>query len=175
MTKKKKFNGKKHRINNEIRTHKVMLVGDNVKRDYYTHNEALKIADDLDLDLVEMSITKDNISICKVMDYQKYLYNQKKNQKKPDRIVTKEIRFKPFIEDADFQRKKQQAIKFLKKGNKVKLDCLFMGRGWENKRDRILELTYTLLNDITDIGIPEQMPKVEGKKMICIIKPKNKK
>lgn len=170
MVKNKKEH--KHKINGEIRTNKIMLVGDNVERGIYSRFEALKMADDLNLDLVQMSINKEGVGICKLMDYQKYLYRQKKNKKQADKVVTKEIRFKPFIETADFERKTQQTIKFLKKGYKVKLDCLFVGRGWENKRDRILELTYTLLNDVVEFGIPEQMPKVRDKKMVCIIRPK---
>jgi translation initiation factor IF-3 len=156
MGKNRNFNKKeekKHNINEEIKAREVMLVGDNVERDTYSRNEALRIAEEMELDLVEMSVTRDGLPICKVMDYKKFLFNQKKNQKAPDKVVTKEIRFKPF---------------------KVKLDCLFVGRGWENKRDLILQRTYKLLDEVSEVGLPEQMPKIRGKKMICIIKPNKK-
>lgn len=163
-----------HRINEKIKAREVMLVGDNVTRDIYHYSKALQMAEDMGLDLVEMSLNNAGIPICKIMDYSKFLYDQKKNQKKTDKVITKEIRFKPFIGDADFGRKIEQAMEFLKKGFKVKLDCLFTGRGWENKKDNILRLTYTLLDDVSEIGTPEQLPKILGNKMICIIKPKKK-
>lgn len=173
----KKTNNKKqeqkHKINNDIRAYKVKLVGDNITQGVYSRNDALKMADEMGLDLVEVSPNQDP-PICKIMDYKKFLYKQKKNSKQPDKIVMKEIRFKPFIDEADFERKTQQAIKFLEKGYKVKLDCLFVGRGWEHKRDSILKRTYTLLDDVSEVGTPEQLPKIQGVKMVCIIRPKKK-
>lgn len=168
----KKQNQFDHLINEKIRNDKIIIVGEYKIENTITKSIALKKADELGLDLVQMNIDKEGNSICKFMDYQKFQYLKKKTKKQTGKVIVKEIRFKPFIDDNDFNRKIDQTKKFLKKGNKVKLDCLFIGRGWENKKDRVLKLTYTLLDQISELGIPEQMPKIQNNKMICTIKPK---
>jgi len=160
-----------HKINNEITAKEVMLVGDNVDRGIYILSEALRMADKMDMDLVEMSPNANPI-ICKIMDYQKFLYEKNKNEKKPQKTVIKEVRINPYIDDNDFKRKIKQTREFLEKGFKVKLDSLVVGRNWENKRDLVMKLAYTLLNDVSDVGIPEGLPSMMGKKMNCVIKPK---
>ena len=162
---------KKHKINKEIKAKELLLVGDNVERGIYSLDYCLKMANDLGLDLVEIS-PKSNPPVVKILDYQKLLFNQKKKCKKQSKVVTKEIRFKPFVDDNDFQRKTKQVYDFLKKGHKVKIDCLFVGRSSEFKKDAILTLTYTLLDKVSEVGLPEQMPKIQGNKMVCLIKPK---
>lgn len=162
---------KKHKINKEIKAKELLLVGDNVVKDVYSLQYCLQKAQELGLDLVEIS-PKSNPPVAKIMDYQKLLFNQKKKCKKQSKVVTKEIRFKPFIDDNDFKRKTKQAYDFLRKGNKVKIDCLFLGRSAEYKKDSILTLTYTLLDEVSEVGLPEQMPKIQGNKLTCLIKPK---
>ncbi len=132
------------------------------------------MADEQGLDLVEIS-AKANPPVCKVIDYNKFLYEQKKRQKeikkKAQKVVVKEVRFGPNTDDHDYEFKKNHAIKFLKDGAKLKAFVFFKGRSILFKdQGRILLLR--LAQDVEDYGTVEQMPKLEGKRMIMFIAPK---
>ena len=142
----------------------------------YSLDEALKIADEKDLDLVEISPNA-TPPVCKVIDYKKFLYEQKKKQKelksKQSKVVVKEIRFGPNTDDHDFNFKLNHARKFLEEGAKVKAYVFFKGRTIVFKdRGEILLLKFA--QELDDLGALEQMPKLEGKRMIIMINPKKK-
>lgn len=163
-------------INERIHAREVRLVGDNVEPGIYSIHEALKIAEDLELDLVEIAATA-NPPVCKVLDYQKYLYQQKKKQKeqkaKSVKVVIKEIRFGPQTDDHDYNFKLKHAIGFLQEGSKVKAYVFFKGRSILFKEQgEVLLLRFA--NDLEEYGKVEQMPVLEGKRMIIMISPKKK-
>lgn len=142
-----------------------------------TIEEALKKADELNLDLVEISPTADP-PVCKITDYQKFLYQQKKKQKeikaKTVKVVVKEIRFGPNTDDHDYNFKMKHALKFLEEGSKVKAFVFFKGRSILFKeKGEILLLRFA--QDLEEVGTVEQLPKLEGKRMIISIAPKKKK
>jgi translation initiation factor IF-3 len=166
-----------HAINNRITAKVVRVVGDNVEPQIMTIEEALKVADELELDLVEISPTADP-PVCKITDYQKFLYQQKKKQKeikaKTTKVVMKEIRFGPNTDDHDYNFKLKHAQKFLEEGSKVKAYVFFKGRSILFKeKGEILLLRFA--QDLEDMGTVEQMPRLEGKRMIITISPKKKK
>ena len=139
--------------------------------------DALKLADSLELDLVEISPTADP-PVCRVVDYQKFLYQQKKKQKeikaKTTKVVVKEIRFGPNTDDHDYNFKLKHAIKFLEEGSKVKAYVFFKGRSILFKeKGEVLLLRFA--NDLEEYGKPDQLPKLEGKRMIVSFLPKKKK
>ena len=161
-------------INDQIRAREVRLVGDNVEAGIYSIHEALKKAEELELDLVEISPNADP-PVCKILDYQKYLYQQKKKQKeikaKATKVVIKEIRFGPQTDDHDYNFKLKHAIGFLQEGSKVKAYVFFKGRSILFKEQgEVLLLRFA--NDLEDYGKVEQMPLLEGKRMIIMISPK---
>ncbi len=163
-------------INEHIRAREVRLVGDNVTAGIYSIHEALKIAEDLELDLVEISPNAEP-PVCKVLDYQKFLYQQKKKAKeikaKSTKIVVKEIRFGPQTDDHDYNFKLKHAIGFLQEGAKVKAYVFFKGRSILFKEQgEVLLLRFA--NDLEEYGKVEQMPLLEGKRMIIMITPKKK-
>ena len=163
-------------INEEIRAKEVRLVGDNVEAGIYSIHEALKMAEELELDLVEISPNAEP-PVCKILDYQKYLYQQKKKQKeikaKATKIVIKEIRFGPQTDDHDYNFKLKHAMGFLKEGSKVKAYVFFKGRSILFKEQgEVLLLRFA--NDLEDYGKVEQMPLLEGKRMIIMLSPKKK-
>ena len=163
-------------INEHIRAREVRLVGDNVTVGIYSIHEALKIAEELELDLVEISPNAEP-PVCKVLDYQKYLYQQKKKAKeikaKSTKIVVKEIRFGPQTDDHDYNFKLKHAIGFLQEGAKVKAYVFFKGRSILFKEQgEVLLLRFA--NDLEDYGKVEQMPVLEGKRMIIMLSPKKK-
>ncbi len=165
-----------HRINNHIRAREVRLVGDNVEQGVYSLQEALRMADELELDLIEISPNAEP-PVCKILDYQKYLYQQKKRQKeqkaKAAKVVVKEIRFGPQTDDHDYNFKLKHAIEFLKEGAKVKAYVFFKGRSILFKEQgEVLLLRF--VNDLEDYGKVENMPVLEGKRMIIMISPKKK-
>jgi len=165
-----------HRINEKIRAREIRLVGDNVEVGVYSVADAIKIAEDLGLDLVEIS-PKADPPVCKVTDYKKFLYQQKKKQKelkaKQSKVVIKEIRFGPNTDDHDFEFKLNHAKKFLSEGAKVKAFVFFRGRTIVFKdRGEILLLKFA--QELEDYGIIENMPKLEGKRMTMMINPKKK-
>ena len=153
------------------------LVGDNVEMDVYPIEEALKIADKKELDLVEIS-PKADPPVCKVMDYKKFLFEQKKREKaikqKTSKVVVKEIRFGPNTDDHDYNFKLKNAEKFLKDGAKLKAFVFFKGRSIVFK-DKGKILLLQLAKDLEELGKVEQMPKLEGKRMIMMIAPKKEK
>ncbi|WP_317196215.1 translation initiation factor IF-3 [Psychroflexus lacisalsi] len=166
-----------HKINDKIRAPKVRVVGENVKVDIYSLKEALAMAEEQELDLVEIS-PKADPPVCKVMDYKKFLYEQKKREKqlkqKTTQVVVKEIRFGPNTDDHDYEFKKKNAEKFLKDGAKLKAFVFFKGRSIVFK-DKGQILLLRLAQDLEDLAKVEQMPKLEGKRMIMILAPVAKK
>lgn len=153
------------------------LVGDNVDIGIYPTSKALEIADEKGLDLVEIS-PKANPPVCKIMDYKKFLYEQKKRDKalksKATKVIVKEIRFGPNTDDHDYQFKKKHAEKFLKDGAKLKAFVFFKGRSIIFKEKGQI-LLLRLAQDLEEFGKVEQMPKLEGKRMIMFIAPKKTK
>lgn len=163
----------KHRINRKITTEELRLVGDNVEIGVYKLPQALAIANDQNLDLVEIS-PKAVPPVCKVMDYKKFLYEQKKREKalksKAAKVVVKEIRFGPNTDDHDYNFKKKHAEKFLNEGAKLKAFVFFKGRSIIFKEQGQI-LLLRLAQDLEKLGKVEQMPKLEGKRMIMFIAP----
>lgn len=172
-----RFNNRKeelHKINGNIRAREVRLVGDNVEQGVYSINEALRLADELELDLVEISPTADP-PVCRITDYQKFLYQQKKKQKeakaKSVKVVVKEIRFGPQTDDHDFNFKLKHAKSFLEEGSKVKAFVFFKGRSILFKEQgEVLLLRFA--TELEDYGKVDQLPALEGKKMIMMLSPK---
>jgi len=155
----------------------VRVIGEGIEPAVYSIREAIQMADDQGLDLVEIS-PKAKPPVCKIIDYKKFLYEQKKKQKelksKQVKVVVKEIRFGPNTDDHDFNFKLNHAKKFLADGSKVKAYVFFKGRTIVFKeRGEILLLKFA--QELEDIGLVEQMPKLEGKKMIMMIQPLKKK
>ena len=163
----------KHRINRKITAEELRLVGDNVEIGVYKLSQALAIANDQNLDLVEIS-PKAVPPVCKVMDYKKFLYEQKKREKalksKAAKVVVKEIRFGPNTDDHDYNFKKKHAEKFLNEGAKLKAFVFFKGRSIIFKEQGQI-LLLRLAQDLEKLGKVEQMPKLEGKRMIMFIAP----
>ena len=153
------------------------LVGDNVEIGVYKTREAIAIAEEQGLDLVEIS-PKAVPPVCKVMDYKKFLYEQKKRDKalksKATKVIVKEIRFGPQTDDHDYEFKKKHAIKFLQDGAKLKAFVFFKGRSIVFKEQGQI-LLLKLAQELEDYGKVEQMPKLEGKRMIMFIAPKKAK
>jgi translation initiation factor IF-3 len=153
-------------------------VGDNIEGSQVVSlREALRMADELEVDLVEIS-PKADPPVCRLVDYQKFLYQQKRKAKeiksKSVKIVVKEIRFGPNTDDHDYNFKLRHAENFLKEGAKVKAYVFFRGRQIVFKdQGEILLLRFA--QDLEEVGKVEQMPRLEGKRMILIIAPKPKK
>ncbi|MGB8706303.1 MAG: translation initiation factor IF-3 [Gillisia sp.] len=166
-----------HRINNKIRVDEVRLVGDNVEMGVYPTKKAMEIAEEQGLDLVEISPNA-KPPVVKVMDYKKFLYEQKKREKamkaKASKVVVKEIRFGPQTDDHDYEFKKRNAEKFLKDGAKLKAFVFFKGRSIVFK-DQGQILLLRLAQDLEEVGKVEQMPKLEGKRMTMFMAPKKTK
>jgi translation initiation factor IF-3 len=154
----------------------VRLVGDNVEIGIYPIRKAIEIAKEQELDLVEIS-PKAVPPVCKVIDYKKFLYEQKKREKalksKASKVTVKEIRFGPQTDEHDYEFKKKHAIKFLKEGAKLKAFVFFKGRSIIFK-DQGQILLLRLAQELEEYGKVEQMPKLEGKRMIMFIAPKKK-
>ena len=165
-----------HRINEKIRVPEVRVVGEGIQQGIYPVSKAIQMAEQLELDLVEISPNA-SPPVCKIIDYKKYLYEQKKRQKelkaKQSKIVIKEIRFGPNTDDHDFQFKLNHAKKFLSEGSKLKAFVFFKGRSIVFKdRGEILLLKFA--QELEDYGVVESMPDLQGKKMTIIINPKKK-
>lgn len=160
-------------INEHIRAREVRLVGDNVEQGIYPIDKALRIAEKMELDLIEISPNAEP-PVCRVLDYQKFLYQQKKRQKeqkqKAAKVVVKEIRFGPQTDDHDYNFKLKHAIGFLKEGSKVKAYVFFRGRSILFKEQgEVLLLRFA--NDLEEYGKVEMMPVLEGKRMIIMVSP----
>ena len=167
-----------HRINNRITAPQVRLVGDNIEQPMVVSlREALRKADEMGLDLVEIS-PKADPPVCRIVDYSKFLYQQKKKAKeiksKIVKVVVKEIRFGPNTDDHDYNFKLKHAENFLKEGAKVTAYVFFRGRQIVFKdQGEILLLRFA--TDLEEWAKVEQMPRLEGKRMILILAPKPKK
>ena len=152
----------------------VRVVGDNLEPQILSLRDALSLSERYELDLVEIS-PQANPPVCKIMDYQKFLYEQKKKQKeikaKSAKVVIKEIRLGPHTDDHDFDFKVNHATKFLKEGCKVKVDVFFKGRMIVYKDQGELIL-LKFAQAVEEFGKPEQLPKLEGKRMIMILNSK---
>ncbi len=150
------------------------MVGDNVEIGVYPTAQARKLAEELELDLVEISPNA-SPPVCKIIDYKKFLYEQKKRDKalkaKATKVVIKEIRFGPNTDDHDYEFKKKHAIKFLSEGAKLKAYVFFKGRSIIYK-DKGEILLLKLAQELEDYGKVEQMPRLEGKRMTIFIAPK---
>ena len=168
----------KYRINDHIRVREVRLVGDNIPNiGVYTREDALKLADELELDLVEVSPTAEP-PVCKIIDFDKFIYDQKKKQKEikshAAKMVVKEIRFGPNTDEHDFLFKVKHAENFLKEGAKVKAYVFFKGRTilFKAKGE---ELLHKFAEELQAWGKPDHAPMLDGKRMITILSPTKKK
>jgi len=152
-------------------------VGDNIETGVFTISEARRLAEEQELDLVEISPSAVP-PVCKIMDYKKFLYDQRKKQKeiaaKTQKVVLKEIRFGPNTNEHDYDFKLKHAISFLEDGAKLKAFVFFKGRSIVYK-DKGEILLLKLAQDLEDYGKVEQLPKLEGKRMSIIVSPKQKK
>jgi len=165
-----------YRINERIRVKEVRLVGENVEQGVYSIQQALAIAEQNQLDLIEISPNAVP-PVCRITDYQKFLYQQKKRQKeqkaKSTKITLKEIRFGPQTDDHDYNFKLKHAKSFLEEGSKVKAYVFFKGRSILFKEQgEVLLLRFA--NDLEDYGKVESLPVLEGKRMIIMLAPKKK-
>jgi translation initiation factor IF-3 len=166
-----------HRTNQMIRVPEVRLVGDNIEPGIFSAADALKMAQEQQLDLVEISPGA-NPPVCKIIDYNKFLYDEKKKKKemkaKSKTSEVKEVRFTPNTDDHDFEFKCKHAEKFLLDGNKVKAHVQFKGRAIMFKeRGELLLLKFA--DRLKDVGALEGMPKMEGKRMLVMFAPKSQK
>ena len=167
-----------NRINNEITAPMVRIVGENVEPNLVVPiKQALAMADEMELDLIEISPNAEP-PVCRIADYQKFLYQQKRKAKeikaKQVKVVVKEIRFGPQTDDHDYNFKLKHAENFIKEGAKVKASVFFRGRSIVFKEQgEILLLRFA--TDLEEIAKVELMPKLDGKKMNMILAPKGKK
>jgi translation initiation factor IF-3 len=173
----RKEDNEQHKINGKITSREIRLVVEGEEPQVMSTFDAIKLAEEQDMDLVEISPNAVP-PVCKIMDYRKFLYNQKRKQKelkaKQSKVILKEIRFGPNTDDHDFQFKLAHARKFLEEGSKVKAYVFFRGRTIVFKdRGEILLLKF--VQELSDLGALEQMPKLEGKRMIVMINPKKNK
>ncbi len=150
------------------------LVGENIETGVFSFAEAMRIADEQNLDLVEISPNAAP-PVCRIVDYQKFLYQQKKREKeqkaKSTKIVVKEIRFGPQTDDHDYKFKLKHAQEFLKEGSKVKAYVFFKGRSILFKEQGEL-LLLRFANDLEEFAKVDQLPKLEGKRMFLFLSPK---
>ena len=164
-----------HRINKNIRnTPQVRVVGDDIEAGVYPIEEAIKMAEELGVDLVEIAPNVDP-PVCKVVDYGKFLYELKKKAKevkaKASKVVVKDIRFGPHTDEHDYQFKKNHAMKFLQDGSKVKAFVFFRGREIVFKEQGTI-LLLRFASELEEWGKAEQLPVLEGKKMLMVLAPK---
>ncbi len=165
-----------HKINEKISAKEVRLVGDNIEQGVFSITEAMKIADAQELDLVEISPNAVP-PVCRVVDYQKFLYQQKKREKeqkaKQTKVVVKEIRFGPQTDEHDYNFKLKHAQEFINEGCKLKAYVFFKGRSILFKEQgEVLLLRFA--NDLEEIAKVDSLPKLEGKRMIIMLSPKKK-
>lgn len=164
-----------NRINDKIRgVSEVRLVGDNVEQGIYSYQAAMRMADEQNLDLVEISPNAAP-PVCRILDYQKFLYQKKRKEKEmkanSKKMEVKEIRFGPQTDDHDYNFKLKHAQEFLKEGNKVKAYVFFRGRSIVFKEQGEL-LLARFADDLAEYGKPESVPNLEGKRMILNLSPK---
>jgi len=175
MAQKKIF----YRTNEKITAKEVRVVGDNVEPRVMELSDALTLADQMELDLIEIN-GGPTPPICKIMDFQKFLYDEKRRQREKEKrdrdnqMELKEMRFGPNTGDHDFEFKKKHIENFLKNGDKVKAYVFFKGREIKFRQQGDI-LLLKLLDEIEEYGTPESLPKLEGKRLTVFIKPKKKK
>ena len=167
-----------NRINDEITAPQVRVVGDNVpEAQVLPIREALRLADEMELDLIEIS-PKADPPVCRIADYQKFLYQLKRKAKEikanQTKVVIKEIRFGPQTDDHDYNFKLKHAQEFLKEGNKVKAYVFFRGRSIVFKEQGEL-LLARFAADLEEFGKADNVPNLEGKRMIMFLSPKSQK
>ena len=160
----------KVRINKEITSEQVYLVGENIDKGIYDTKYAISLAEEQGLDLVEVSKQGDT-PVCKLLDYEKYIYEKKKNEKKPSKTIIKEIKLRPSTADADFNRLINQVKEFLSKKFLVKVVVVFAGR--EKAHPELGELMiYRFINELSEDGTIDSKPSSSGKQIMVTIKPK---
>jgi translation initiation factor IF-3 len=166
------------KTNHDIRAHEVRLVGKNIEPGVYKKSDAIRIAEDLELDLILINENQ-TPPICKIEDYGKMIYEARKKKKELDKknkdtaVELKEIRLTPVTGKGDIEHKLKSAKKFLTEGDKVKFTVQFRGRQMQHQEMGELIL-LEIAKELSEIGVPEAMPKMEGKRMSFIIKPKKK-
>lgn len=161
-------------MNRGIRHPNVRVVGENIESGVYPIAEALKMAEELEMDLVEISPNADP-PVCRIVDFQKFLYEKKKKDKelkaKSKKQEMKEIRFTPHTDEHDFEFKSKHAEKFLQEGNKVRAYVMFKGRMIVFKsQGEVLLLKFA--QRLEEVGVPDQLPKMEGKRMFITLNPR---
>jgi translation initiation factor IF-3 len=162
------------RINGEIHAKEVRLIGvDGSQLGIYSNADAQRIAEDQNLDLVEIAPNA-NPPVCRIMDYGKYKYDQavkaKRARKKQTKIEIKEMKFRPKIDVGDYETKKGHVLRFLNKGNKVKITIMFRGREMAHP-EQGLNILERLADDLKDYAVVEQQPKMEGRNMHMLVAP----
>ncbi|MBC8046921.1 MAG: translation initiation factor IF-3 [Fimbriimonadaceae bacterium] len=166
-----------NKINRLITASKVRLVGENIEQGIYSLQDALRMSEEQELDLVEISPNADP-PVCRITDYKKFLYEKKKRDKElksnAKKQEMKEIRFTPNTDDHDFEFKSKHAEGFLKEGNKVRAYVQFKGRAIVfRERGEVLLLKFA--QRLEEVGVPDTLPKMEGKKMFITLAPRAKK
>lgn len=165
-----------YRVNEQIRSREVRIVGDDIESKVVSLREALRLADDKELDLVEISPNAAP-PVCRIVDFSKFIYQIKKRQKeqkaKQTRTEVKEIRFGPQTDNHDYNFKLKHAKNFLQNGDKVKAYVFFKGRSILFK-DQGLNILNRFASDLEDYGKLENRPILEGKRMIIFIAPKKR-
>ena len=165
------------RINDRIRTPRCRLIADDgAQLGIFVTTDALRMADDQGLDLVEIAPTADP-PVCKIMDFGKYRYEQEQKAKKARKhqtiIQIKEIKFRPKIDKHDYETKKKHVVRFLESGAKVKVTIMFRGREMVHA-ERGLAILEKLAAELTELGYVENQPKLEGRNMFMLLAPHKK-
>ncbi|MGI6046303.1 MAG: translation initiation factor IF-3 [Eggerthellaceae bacterium] len=162
------------RLNDEISVRECRLIGfDGEQMGIFATSEALRLANEQGLDLVEIAPQADPV-VCRIMDYGKYKYDQnikaKKARKKQNKIEIKEMKFRPKIDVGDYATKKKHVLRFLAQGSKVKITIMFRGREMAHP-DQGLSILERLADDLKDVAVVESAPKMEGRNMHMLIAP----
>ena len=163
------FKEVKHLLNDKITSREVRIVGDHVENGVYSIYDALKKSKDLDLDLIQIS-DNSGITICRIENYNKFLYDTEKVKKKQKTPPLKEIKLSPNIGDNDLEYRSKHAIEFLKDGSKIKVTLDFRGREITHKENAQITI-LKFISKVEGFGVAESLPKLDGKKMIVFIKP----
>ena len=166
-----------HRINDRIRVPKIPLVGEHVEPGVFETRQALRMADDMDLDLVEISPDAEP-PVCKVMDYGKHVFDIKKKvalqKKKQKQTQVKEMKFRPGTDQGDYDIKLRNLVRFLEHGDKAKVTLRFRGREMAHQ-ELGMEMMKRVEADLTELAQVEQYPKMEGRQMTMVLAPRSKK
>jgi translation initiation factor IF-3 len=169
--KKYQKNTTHYRVNSYIRAKQVRLVGDNVTMGVYSIADAIKMADDLNLDLLEINNNDPETPVCKILDFEKFLYEKKKSEKKQPKLDVKELRLRPATDANDLAFKLNHAKEWLTKGHLVKSSVFFKGRELAHKEFGY-DILKKVLDGLEDVGTAESLPKFEGNRLVMMIKPK---